>query len=132
MMKMKTKRMTTRSKLGVVVSSLVFLGLGLGLVGKAPAQKRVEPYAVVGGSVFLESGRAVAGARVALTSKEHPERKQEQNSSPQGEFSFRVAPASGTYVVTATMKGYDASTKEVEIVGQEQVHKSLTLVAASK
>jgi hypothetical protein len=56
----------------------------------------------------------------------------EQTSSPHGEFSFRVPPGPGDYVVTATLKGYEPATREVEIVAQEQVQKNLLLSPVSK
>lgn len=85
------------------------------------------------GSVFQDSGVAQPGAKVVLSSKDQPGKKlQEQTSSPRGEFSFRVPPGPSYYVLTATMKGFESASKEVEIVAQEQIHKTLLLVPASK
>lgn len=116
---------TTKSSFA---SLLVWLALA-----NAYAQKQPEPYAVIRGSVFQESGRTQAGAKVVLAAKAKPEKKlQEQISSPQGEFAFRVQPASGEYILTATLKGFETVSKEVEITGQEQINKTLLLVPASK
>ena len=68
-----------------------------------------------------------------LSSKDKPEKKlQEQTSSPRGDFSFRVPPGPSFYIITATMKGFETASKEVEIVAQEQIHKTLLLVPTSK
>ncbi|MEO5926054.1 MAG: carboxypeptidase-like regulatory domain-containing protein [Bryobacteraceae bacterium] len=85
------------------------------------------------GSVFLESGFTLPGAKVVLSAKEKPSKKlQEQVSSPQGEFAFRVPPGPSYYIVTASMKGFDPLSKEVEVVGQEQINRTFTLIPASK
>jgi hypothetical protein len=96
-------------------------------------KKQLEPYAVLGGTVFQESGLSLAGAKVVLTLKSEPKKKlQEQMSSPHGEFAFRVSPEPAVYTLTATLKGYEPTQLDVEIQGQEQVHKSLILPVASK
>ena len=108
------------------------LFLCLALVGLASGQKKAEPYALIHGSVFLESGRSQPGAKVVLTSKAKPDNKiQEQISSSQGEFAFRVPPGPASYFLTATLKGFEPATKEVEISGQEQINKTLLLIPAS-
>lgn len=125
---MKTTKMrmrTTRSSFAVLFACFALTSV--------QAQKQPEPYALVRGSVFQESGRAQPGAKVVLAAKAKPDKKlQEQISSPQGEFAFRVPPASGEYVVTASLKGFETVSKDVEIVGQEQINKTLVLVPASK
>jgi hypothetical protein len=127
----KTKR-TTRSKTGRRGKAIALLAALL-LAAFAQAQKKPEPYAVVRGSVFLDSGRTQPGAKVVLTAKAKPDKKlQEQISSPQGEFAFRVPPGPTTYILTATMKGFEPASKEVDVTGQEEINKTLLLVPASK
>jgi hypothetical protein len=120
-MKRTTKR--TTSRLFLLLACLVF-------VASAQSSKKAEPYAVVRGSVFLDSGLAQPGAKVVLSAA--GKKIQEQTSSPQGEFAFRVPPGPATYLLTATMKGFEPATKEVEVAGQEQINKTLLLVPASK
>jgi hypothetical protein len=120
----KTTR-TTRSRLAFLFACFA--------LAAAHAQKKPEPYAVIRGSVFLENGRSLPGARVVLAAKAKPEKKlQEQVSSPQGEFAFRVPPGPSEYVVTVGMKGFESSSRDVEIAAQEQINKTFTLVRASK
>ena len=131
MMKMKTTKRTTKSSLAILFACLAFGSVVQ--TQKVQAQKKQEPYAIVSGSVFLDSGVAQAGAKVVLSPRDQPGKKfQEQTSSPRGEFSFRVPPGPTLYVLTATMKGFEPASKEVEIVAQEQIHKTLLLVPASK
>ena len=97
--------------------------------GKHPA----EPYAIVTGTVFRDPGFAQPGASVVLALKSAPGKKlQHQISSPRGEFSFRVPPGPNIYVVTATLKGFQAAREEIEIQDQEQINATLLLVPESK
>lgn len=119
----RTRRTTTRTRVFLLAFASVV----------AVAQKKQEPYAIVGGSVFHESGLALPGAKVVLSAKERPEKKlQEQVSSPRGEFAFRVPPGPAIYLITASLKGFQTASREVEIEAQEQIHKTLLLVPASK
>ena len=73
------------------------------------------------------------GASVVLALKSAPTKKlQQQISSPRGEFTFRVPAGPNTYLVTATLKGFQAAREEIEIQGQEQINATLLLVPESK
>jgi Carboxypeptidase regulatory-like domain len=96
-------------------------------------KEQAQPYAIVAGTVFRDPGFAHAGASVVLALKSAPTKKlQQQTSSPRGEFSFRVPPGPKAYLVTATLKGFQAAREEIEIQGQEQVNATLLLVPESK
>ncbi len=126
---MTTKTMTTMTR----TTTSRFVLLFLCLAGIVSGQKKAEPYALVRGSVFLESGLAQPGAKVILSSKAKPDKKlQEQVSNSQGEFAFRVPPGPASYILTATLKGFEPAIKEVDVVGQEQINKTLLLTPASK
>ncbi len=130
----KTKMMTrTTTKIKFAVCGAL-VGLVFASTSFAEKKKKApEAYAIVGGTVFLDSGVAQPGAKVVLSAKAAPGKKlQEQTSSPHGEFAFRVPAGPGSYVVTASFKGFEPASKEVDIEGQEQVHKSLLLVPSSK
>jgi hypothetical protein len=130
------KRMRRRTKTKRRNSpALCLLALGATLLSAQVAERTRsgEPYAVVAGTVFLESGVAQPGARVALFSAQEPGRKlQEKVSSPRGEFSFRVPPGPGAYRLTASLRGFVTATKDVEIVAQEQIHATLLMERESK
>jgi len=106
------------------------------LTGILPAQgteQKGEPHAIVAGTVFRDPGFAQPGASVVLTLKIAPAKKlQEQISSPRGEFSFRVPAGPQTYLVTATLKGFQIARQEIKIQDQEQNNATLLLVPESK
>lgn len=99
----------------------------------APGQHKAEPYGVIAGTVFRDPGFAQPGASVVLTLKSAPSKKlQHQISSPRGEFTFHVPATPNSYVVTATLKGFQTAREELEIQGQEQINATLLLVPESK
>ena len=117
-----------------IAASSAILCLLFASVAFAENKKRTpDAYAIVGGTVFLDNGTAQPGAKVVLASRNQPGKKlQEQTSSPRGEFAFRVPPGPAAYVISASFKGFEVASKEVEIEAQEQVHKTLLLVPSSK
>ena len=109
--------------------SVKTLLLGVSFATAALAQ---TPYALVAGTVFRDPGFMQAGAKVVLALESQPNKKlQEQTSSPQGEFAFRVKPVANRYIVTATLKGFEVARKTVEITGQEEIRATLMLVPES-
>jgi len=109
-------------------------GCALLLAGVSPAQrKNDEAHAVVAGAVFRENGFSLPGATVTLAMKDAPKGKKLQAvSDARGEFAFRVAPGAATYVVKASMKGFQAAEKEAAIGGEERAEVTLVLPAESK
>jgi len=103
----------------------------IGLSAQGTRQKS-EPYAVVAGTVFRDPGFAQPGASVVLALKSAPVKKLQQTiSSPRGEFSFHVPSGPNSYVITATLKGFQTAREEIEIQGQEQINATLLLVPES-
>ena len=99
----------------------------------APGRHKTEPYGVIAGTVFRDPGFAQPGASVVLTLKSAPSKKlQHQISSPRGEFTFHVPATPNSYVITATLKGFQTAREEIEIQGQEQINATLLLVPESK
>ncbi len=133
-MRTKTRRMKRFNLplllVSVLVSSLLLPGNSL---AQSKTGRKPEPYAIVGGTVFRDPGFAQAGASVVLSLKSAPRKKlQEQISSPRGEFSFHVPPGPNTYLLTASLKGFQTVQKEVEIQGEEQMNATLLLIPESK
>lgn len=92
-----------------------------------------EPHAVIAGTVFRDPGFAQPGASVVLALKSAPAKKlQQQISSPRGEFSFHVPASPQSYLVTATLKGFQTAREEIQIQGEEQINATLLLVPESK
>lgn len=121
------KRRTKTSRLAACIFVLL-------AVSAALAQKKSsEPFAVVRGTVFLESGTPQPGALVILAAKDQPKKKlQEQVSSPRGEFAFRVPAKPSAYIVSTTVKGFEPVSKDVDVSGPEEINRTLLLVPASK
>jgi len=116
-------------------SSLVLLlpALCLTQVLMAQGRQKVEPEAVIAGTVFRDPGFAQPGASVVLALKSAPAKKlQRLISSPRGEFTFRVPAGANSYVVSATLKGFQTARQEIDIQGEEQINATLLLVPESK
>lgn len=102
------------------------------------ADRNDAPHAVVAGTVFRESGFLLRGAAVTLAVKDAPgvtkktAKKLQSMSDSRGEFAFRVPPGPGTYVVRASLKGFQAVEKEASVSGDERVEVTLVLPAESK
>jgi hypothetical protein len=100
---------------------------------KQKNRKEAEADAVIAGTVFRDPGFAQAGASVVLALKSAPGKKLRQaTSSPRGEFAFHIPAGPNTYLLTATLKGFQAAREEIEIQGQEQINATLLLVPESK
>lgn len=120
----------TRTRPGSKLAA-VLCGCALLLAGAQGTND--EAHAVVAGAVFRENGFSLPGATVTLAMKEAPKGKKLQAvSDARGEFAFRVAPGAATYVVKASLKGFQAAEKEAAIGGEERVEVTLVLLAESK
>lgn len=120
-------------------SALLFLALlaaGAGAADKKP--KAQESYAIVGGTVFRESGYALRGAEVTIAPDPQPGqsavkiRNSKAVSDGRGEFAFRVPVTAMRYTVEAHMKGFEDQRKSVDIEGEQRVDVTLVLPAVSK
>jgi len=102
------------------------------------AQRKDGAHAVVAGTVFRENGFSLPGATVTLVAKGSEEKDARKSkalkavSDARGEFAFRVPPAAGTYVVKASLKGFQAAEKEASVQGEERVDVTLVLASESK
>ncbi len=105
----------------------------------APAgskKKALEPYALIGGTVFREPGFALPGAELTLSlasDQASPKiKKQTAISDSRGEFAFRVPPAAMVYTVQVMCKGYSPQEKRVSVEGEQRVDATFTLSPESK
>ncbi len=102
------------------------------------ADRNDAPHAVVAGTVFRENGFSLPGAAVTLAVKDAPgvpnkkAKKLQSISDGRGEFAFRVPPGAATYVVKASLKGFQSVEKEASVSGEERVEVTLVLPAESK
>jgi hypothetical protein len=129
-MTMKTRTKTTKIKSAILAAILT-----ASWCGNLPAQanKQKAETAVIAGTVFRDPGFAQGGAVVVLALKSSPTKKlQEQTTASRGEFSFRIPAGPQSYVVSATLKGFQTAREEIEIQGLEQINATLLLVPESK
>lgn len=120
-------------------SVLLFLAFSLAIGSYADRkQKADEPYAVVGGTVFRESGLSLAGAEVTISPDPQPGqtpvkiREPKAVSDHRGEFAFRVPVTAMRYKVTAKLKGFEPRQKSIDIEGEQRADVTLILSAVSK
>jgi hypothetical protein len=126
-------------------SVLLFLAfalvLALALAGTSYAGKKPkaeEPYAVVAGTVFRESGLSLPGAEVVIApdpqTGQTPVKLHDSKavSDSRGEFAFRVPVTAMRYTVKAKLKGFEPQQKSVDIEGEQRTDVTLILPALSK
>jgi len=132
---MKKKR-RPRKRIGT--SLALVLAIFLALPAAARKKSVLETYAVVSGSVFDDSGYALAGAAVILASQIQPD-KARGNAKPmnavsdaRGEFVLRVPPGPMQYTLTVTATGHKSQQKSISIEDQERVEVTFQLERESK
>lgn len=126
------------------IGSSALLCLLLALPWMAHADKKLkekasaQPYAVLGGTVFRESGLALPGADVMIVPDPQPGQVPVKIQYPRaisdnrGEFAFRVPTTAMRYTVSAKAKGYEARQKPADIEGEVRIDVTLVLPAVSK
>ena len=105
---------------------------------KKPKEKAgAQPYAVLGGTVFRESGLALPGADVMIAPDPQPGQVPVRIQNPRaisdtrGEFAFRVPTTAMRYTVSAKAKGFEARQKSADIEGEVRIDVTLVLSAVS-
>jgi hypothetical protein len=91
----------------------------------AKEKKSPEPYALIAGSVFRNTGFSLAGAEVVVTPVSGPEsrartKKSRSVSDARGEFAIRVPARPMRYTVSVKAPGFQAQEKAVTIGGDER------------
>jgi Carboxypeptidase regulatory-like domain len=135
---MRTRKKKRKRRIG---ASLVFaLAMFTAVAGQAGEKKNnAEPYALVGGTVFQESGFALPNAVITLlpvpqgngpAARHH--KKQQTVSDARGEFVFRIPPGPMSYRVRATARGYASQDKPAAVQGEERVDVTFQLEPESK
>ncbi len=87
-----------------------------------------EPYAVIRGAVFRGPGFTLPNATLTIERIDGGKKfKQETVSQEGGEFAFRLKAEKAKYRVTATARGFQPASIEIEVAGDEARNVSLTL-----
>ncbi len=135
-MKKKRKKRIGTSLIGTSV--LLLLAAFVPVAAAAKKKPALDTYAVISGSVFQESGYALADAAVTLVAEPASggaavkEQKMEAVSDARGEFIFRVPPGPMNYAIVVAAKGYQSLRKSVAVEGQERVEVTFQLERESK
>jgi Carboxypeptidase regulatory-like domain len=87
-----------------------------------------DPYAVIRGAIFRGPGFTLPNATVTIERIDGGKKfKQETLSQEGGEFAFRLKAEKAKYRVTATARGFEPASVEIEIGGDEARNVALTL-----
>jgi hypothetical protein len=135
-MKMKMKRRKRKKKRSI---SLLLLAAAFVLPGIA-AKKRAppEPYVLLDGTVFRETGFAFPNAEVVVIPDPAPDaqppkvKRLQTVSDARGEFAFRLPLASMRYIVKVHAKGYRNKEKSVSVQGEDRLDVTFQLHENSK
>lgn len=130
----------TEGKLAPLMVTALWGCVLLLLAAGLPPLKGDAPHAVVAGTVFRENGFSLPGAALTLAVKDAPGmpknkkkmKKLQSVSDSRGEFAFRVPPGAATYLVRASLKGFQSVEKEASVAGEERVEVTLVLPDESK
>ena len=132
---MKRKRKKRRIGTNLVILLAVLLPAAVDAGGRKSTS---EPYALVSGSVFQESGFALPNADITLI-PDAPSiapapkvRKMQISSDARGEFVFRVPTSAMRYKVKVAAKGYRSEEKSVDVEGEIHVEVTFQMRAESK
>jgi Carboxypeptidase regulatory-like domain len=124
--KKRRNRLPSVARCGLSLAAVVLLA-GAVFLEAAPKKKDREEAAIVAGTVFQSSGRSVPGAKVEAVAQGDPKVNRSALSDSQGDFAIRVPAGRGTYVVTASAKGFQTAQKTVEVYETEKVRANLIL-----
>src|SRR5262245_4077704 len=98
------------------------------LSGAVELSREGEPYAVIRGAVFRGPGYTLPNATLTIERIDGGKKfKEETVSQEGGEFAFRLKAEKAKYRVTATARGFQPASIEIEIDGDEARNVALTL-----
>jgi hypothetical protein len=118
-------------------SLLALAILTAGALAAAGKSGKPEPFALIAGSVFRDTGFSLAGAELtvepAREAKTPPKFKRIKTvTDARGEFAVRVPGAPMRYTVSVKAQRYRLDKKEVSIQGEERVELFFRLEPESK
>ncbi|MCZ2079574.1 MAG: carboxypeptidase-like regulatory domain-containing protein [Bryobacterales bacterium] len=120
------------------VTFAAFAALLIAQAGFADKSARApEPYAVIAGTVFQESGFALPRAQVTLqAAAESPPKtkfkKLKSATSSRGEFTFRVPAREAQYTIVVEASGFETQQQTVSVQGEERIDLSIRLTVSGR
>jgi len=118
--------------------SLLLLAVLVPLTAKDKKKQALEPYGLVGVSVFRDPGIALPNVEVSLEPVAARDttpvkiKKMQAVSNSRGECVFRVPTAAMNYTVKVAAKGYHPEDKSVKVEGEIRVDVTFMLHEESK
>jgi hypothetical protein len=118
--------------------SLLFLAAVLCLPGVAAKKKALEPYVLLNGTIFRETGFALPNAEVVVIPDPESEaaapklKAMRAVSDVRGEFAIRLPTVAMRYLVKVSARGYRTETKQVTVQGEDRVDVTIQLHEESK
>ncbi len=130
------KRTTRRLGSSLALAGAVALLLS-GARGAGKKKREPESFAVIAGTVFRDSGLALAGAEVTVESEAGAkpagkQRKLKAASDTRGEFALRVPAAPVRYNVSVRAPGFQPQQKAVSVQGGERIDVFFRLEPAAR
>lgn len=109
--------------------AVVLLGGAAPELAAADKKKAAEPYGVIAGTVFRETGFSFAGVEIVVVWELEGKKKKDwkARTDARGEFAFRVPAAMGRYTVRVKAEGYAPEERVVEIGVDERRELSIQL-----
>ncbi|MCC6585603.1 MAG: carboxypeptidase regulatory-like domain-containing protein [Bryobacterales bacterium] len=91
-------------------------------------KKEREPQAVVAGTVFRNTGHALRGAEVSVTSSERGKKGEWKGfSDSRGEFAVRIPAGGASYTVIIKAEGFRTQQKSVTVSADERIDLSFLM-----
>jgi len=118
--------------------SLLLLATAFAVPVMAEKKKPPEPYVLLYGTVFRDTGLALPNADVMVVPDPSSDaaapkvKKMEAVSNGRGEFAFHLPTGNGRYIVKVGAKGYRSEEKPVTIQGEDRVDVTFQLAPESK
>jgi hypothetical protein len=127
-----------RKKRRIGISLLFLLAAVIPLGANAGDKTTAESYALVGGTVFRESGFALPNAAITLIPEPQAgdsaakAKKMQAASDARGEFVFRVPASAMHYTLKVEAKRFQTREKSVTVAREERIDVTFQLQPESK
>ncbi|HWR36504.1 MAG TPA: hypothetical protein VN622_11600 [Clostridia bacterium] len=117
---MTSERSARRSAASFAARRILLLAvLGLVLAGPAmpafSADKQLEPYALIYGTVWTPDNRPASGVRIKIRRTDEKKARWERISDRRGEFAQRVPAGKASYIVWADVKTKGKAQPQLEV-----------------
>ena len=109
----------------LLAGALLAAGLAPPALAGRDRKKAAAPYALIGGTVFRDTGYRLPGAEVTVTPLEGAGQRKSRKivavSDARGDFAIRVPAAPLRYTISVKAAGYRAQERAVSLAGEERL-----------